>query len=120
MSKKSFPAIVFIFAAFLLIVEAASAGTKSNEVATSSAKKNEVLLDPTRPLGYAKKASENALKLQAIYFGAGRKEAVINGKLMGVGDTIHGKKIVSIKANKVIYDASGVRRSLTLRPSIFK
>ncbi|MFL0808799.1 MAG: MSHA biogenesis protein MshK [Agarilytica sp.] len=109
---------------FLLLAAGAVAQLNAAEVkADDSVKKTksaEKLLDPTRPLGFVSKKSEQALNLQAIYFGDGRKEAVINGKLVGEGDVVYGRKIVAIRSNKVIYDVSGVKRSLTLRPSIYK
>lgn len=79
------------------------------------------LLDPTRPIGYTSVRKEEVdLNLQAIFFGNGREEAIVNGVAVKVGDKVHGKKIVRINNDAIVYEAKGLQRTLKLRPSIFK
>ncbi|MFL0799981.1 MAG: hypothetical protein K6L80_06015 [Agarilytica sp.] len=80
-----------------------------------------VLVDPTRPLGYSAKGSPHStLKLQAIFFGDDRKEAIINGRSVKEGDSIQGKRIVKIRHDAIVIEKNGGLRTLVLRPSIFK
>lgn len=79
------------------------------------------LSDPTRPLGYRTGTTKkHGLKLQAIFYGEGRREAIVSGVAVKEGEVIHGKRIVKIQANAVIYESAGQRHTLALRPSIFK
>ncbi len=76
--------------------------------------------DPTRPLGYSQAAIKmEQLRLQAIFYGSGRKEAIVNGVAVKEGDRVHGKRIVQIRPREIVYDAAGSARVLKLRPSIF-
>ncbi len=79
------------------------------------------LKDPTQPLGYnASVKRKPSLKLQAIFLGANRKEAIVNGQSVKEGDTVLGKRIVKIKQKEIVVENSSGRFTLVLRPSIFK
>ncbi|WP_075185702.1 hypothetical protein [Teredinibacter haidensis] len=81
----------------------------------------EKLRDPTQPLGYTKVSSgEKKLVLQAIYSSADRNEAIINGKLVRVGDLVDGAKIVQIREKSVVYRRSAESGVVRLRPNIVK
>lgn len=87
---------------------------------TPSSTVDSQLIDPTRPIGYSSFQKQNeSLKLQAIFWGGGRKEAIINGVAVKEGSSVGGKKIISIKKNEVMFESSGVIKVLKLRPSIF-
>lgn len=92
-------------------------------VAASQTGQREKLLDPTRPLGHRVQSSpsqqEESLNLQAIFFGAGRKEAIVNGKSVKEGDYVAGKKIIAIRANEVVYSSGGAQSIIKLRSSFF-
>ncbi len=80
-----------------------------------------VLVDPTLPLGYSGKGKQqSALKLQAIFLGDNRKEAIVNGVSVREGDRLQGKRIVKIKHDAIVIEKNGSFRTLALRPSIFK
>lgn len=86
-----------------------------------SAKELRAVIDPTRPLGYrASSIQKSPLKLQAIFWGQGRKEAIVNGQSVKEGDSVQGKRIVQIKPQAIVYENNGGRYTLLLRPSIFK
>ncbi len=79
------------------------------------------LKDPTQPIGYSASAKRKpSLKLQAIFWGANRKEAIVNGQSVKEGDTVLGKRIVKIKQKEIVVENSSGRFTLVLRPSIFK
>ncbi len=79
------------------------------------------LVDPTLPLGYSTKGQQqSALKLQAIFLGGNRKEAIVNGVSVKEGDSLQGKRIVKIKHDAIVIEKNGGLRTLVLRPSIFK
>ncbi len=79
------------------------------------------LVDPTLPLGYnAKGKQQSSLKLQAIFLGDNRKEAIVNGVSVKEGDRLQGKRIVKIKNDAIVIEKNGGFRTLVLRPSIFK
>lgn len=79
------------------------------------------LKDPTQPLGYKASAKRKpSLKLQAIFLGGNRKEAIVNGQSVKEGDTVFGKRIVKIKQKEIVVENSSGRFTLVLRPSIFK
>ncbi len=85
-----------------------------------SEKPEPVLQDPTRPIGYSNKGVSESLRLQAIFFGGGRKEAIINGRAIQEGDSVSGRKVVAIKKDHVIYESRGAYTVLKLRQSIFE
>ncbi len=103
-----------IFTLLLVI----SGSLTANVNAASPATK---LVDPTRPLGYrADGKKKQSLKLQAIFYGEGRREAIVSGVAVREGDVVRGKRILKIHANTVIYESAGRHHTLALRPSIFK
>ena len=77
------------------------------------------LRDPTQPLNYSVAGSaKSAIILQAIFHGANRREAIINGKVILEGQSIGNAKVVRIEENRVIYLAEGKTHVLHLRPNI--
>ncbi len=104
----------FALAVVFFTFSAAAAISLASPTATT-------LSDPTRPLGYvAGTAKKQTLTLQAIFYGNGRREAIVSGVAVKEGDVVHGKRIVTIQANAVIYESAGRRHTMALRPSIFK
>jgi hypothetical protein len=79
------------------------------------------LRDPTQPFSYSSKYSKReAPKLQAIFFGNGRKEAIINGTLLREGDRFGEHRVIKISSDRVSSSIDGVAQTLTLRSSIFE
>ncbi len=76
--------------------------------------------DPTTPLGYAKKPVITKLLLQAVYKGVDRSEAIVNGQLVRVGDTVEGAEIIAIGEKSIVYRRGAEKKTITLRPSIVK
>jgi hypothetical protein len=77
------------------------------------------LRDPMRPAGAAtaptasRPAPVNSLKLEGVIAGA-QRVAIINGRLVRVGDTIAGAKILEVFAQGVRYERAGKVQMLTL------
>lgn len=86
----------------------------------SSAYSDAVLQDPTRPLVYSPSpgAAPSALTLQAVFLRDTGHQAVVNGRLVRVGDEVEGVRIKSIHRNKIFLVSDGKVRELELRPSI--
>jgi hypothetical protein len=67
-----------------------------------------VLEDPTKPsdfVGSSVKGSQEEsgdLRLEAIIISGNHKVAVINQKILGVGDAVGGKKIIAIEDSQVV------------------
>lgn len=88
----------------------------------------ESLRDPTRPpadaLGttkpVAKPASRNKLVLQTVVISELRRTAVINGRVMSVGDTISGFTVAKIREAEVVMKGSKGTRTLRLYPAVNK
>ena len=100
-------------------VNAYAGGEKNSEKNSESL--SEKLRDPTRPFGYRdKQKARLKVNLQAIFLGNGRKEAVINGQSLKVGDHFNGHKLISISKNSVRYSVEGKVHVLMLRKNIFK
>jgi MSHA biogenesis protein MshK len=87
------------------------------------------LRDPTRPpanaLGTAKPvaakpASRNRLVLQTVVISEQRRTAVINGRVMSVGDTISGFTVAKIREAEVVMKGSKGTRTLRLYPAVNK
>ncbi len=87
----------------------------------------EVLTDPTRPP--VKKAVVPILKeksfqhvwdLESTLVSSERKVAVINGKLLTIGDYIDGARVISIRKNRVVVKASHKEVTLLMLPDIVK
>lgn len=77
--------------------------------------------DPTRPPGRMAKsepASTGGFVLQSILNAPDRKAAVINGKVVGPGESVDGFMLIGIAENEaVLKNGSDVRR-LRLYPSV--
>ena len=55
--------------------------------------------------------------LGTILYSSDRKLAIVNGRIVGLGDVVNGARIVDISAGTVLLrDAQGRLRSLTLGP----
>ncbi len=83
------------------------------------------LVDPTRPVafvGAVGRPKETARKpqLQAIYFGENRREAVIDGRTVKVGDMVGQMKILAINAGRVGYIKNGQEGELVLLPRVLQ
>jgi MSHA biogenesis protein MshK len=83
------------------------------------------LVDPTRPVAFVATSNdrvqaENQLQLQAIFFGSGRREAVINGQTVKVGEFVGQAKIVAIKAGGVSFIKNGEKGELVLLPTVLQ
>ena len=85
----------------------------------------QTLRDPTRPPGRSAARSESApasggFVLQSIVNSPQRKAAVINGKVVGPGESVDGFMLVGIaEGEAVLRNGSDVRR-LRLYPSVKK
>jgi len=81
----------------------------------------QTLRDPTRPPGRVAKsepASTGGFVLQSILNSPERKAAVINGKVVGPGESVDGFMLIGIAENEaVLKNGSDVRR-LRLYPSV--
>lgn len=78
------------------------------------------LRDPTRPLGYEKKAVEESYRLQSVLIGGNRKLAVINGERLKEEQTIshsNGVKVIKIEPYRVLLQRGEKRWALILRDS---
>ena len=85
----------------------------------------QIVKDPTRPgvvlikseQTMAKKAAKRKQLLSAIFIKQGKRQAIINDKLYQQGDYFSGKKIISIKSNKVVLqNANGVSHLTLINP----
>lgn len=75
--------------------------------------------DPTRPFGVQASVNHNtekksALVLQSIIQSKQVKKAVINGKLLNVGDKYKGFELVAINSKGVVLQSSQGRMELSL------
>lgn len=81
----------------------------------------QTLRDPTRPPGRVARgepASSGGFVLQSILNSQERKAAVINGKVVGPGESVDGFMLIGIAENEaVLKNGSDVRR-LRLYPSV--
>jgi MSHA biogenesis protein MshK len=89
------------------------------------AKAMQGLVDPTRPVAFVAPAGglregERKLQLQAIYVGEMRREAVINGRTVRVGDTLEQAKILAIGPGRVSYSKNGNEGELVLLPRVLQ
>lgn len=76
--------------------------------------------DPTQPISYTKVESKgnDALILQAVFVRQSGSQAVINGRLMQVGDVVQNLRVRRIDRNGVQLASSDGLRRLELRPEI--
>lgn len=94
-------------------------------VAGDPAAPAEELVDPTRPVAFVAsqngpRQAEKKLQLQAIYVGEKRREAVINGRTVKVGDTVEQVKILAIGPGRVSYAKNGTQGELVLLPRVLQ
>ena len=70
-----------------------------------AARAGDELADPTRPeiaaLPAAPAAAANRFELRGVLIGKTRRVAVINGRSLGVGETVDGAEVLSIEAGRV-------------------
>jgi len=85
------------------------------------------LRDPTSPPTGAsnkpateKSRSRGGLVLQTVLISPERKNAVISGRVMSVGDTISGFRLVEIREGEVVMKGSKGTRTLRLYPAVSK
>lgn len=70
------------------------------------------LSDPTAPLGYKTKAERSTVfTLQSIFKSTTGSKAIVNGKLLAVGDSVSGAKLLTINdASVVMATGNGVQK----------
>jgi hypothetical protein len=85
------------------------------------------LRDPTRPPldvsakpAGAKSRTHGGLVLQTVLISPERKTAVISGRVMSVGDTLSGFRLVEIREGEVVMKGSRGTRTLRLYPAVSK
>ena len=85
------------------------------------------LRDPTRPPlevsskpAAAKSHSRGGLVLQTVLISPERKTAVISGRVMSLGDTVSGFRLVDIREGEVVMKGSKETRTLRLYPEVSK
>ena len=84
--------------------------------------------DPMRPPGKAltagakagKKAVSERYRLDSIIIGPERRQAIINGRLLGLGESIDGSKLIEVQATQVTLQVAGKPYVLTLLPLSIK
>ena len=85
-----------------------------------------VLSDPTQPAHYSAPASGGLAAraygpvLQSTFVSPERKRAVIDGKSVGVGDTINDARVVDIRPYEVVLRQGSRETSLRLMPQLVK
>lgn len=77
------------------------------------------LRDPTRPPGPRLESPATTepladLSLESVLIGVDRRIAVINGEVLGEGDSLAGARVISIDADGVLMHRAGQRRRLKL------
>lgn len=82
------------------------------------------LSDPTQPADYGAPASGGVARagpvLQSTFVAPDRKRAVIDGRSVGVGDTVNGARVVDIRPYEVVLRQGGRETSLRLMPQLIK
>lgn len=81
----------------------------------------ETLVDPMQPPSQSgraasSKASEPGWEVTAILVSSGRRLAMVNNRLLGVGARVDGARIKAIYGNAVELDIDG--RALVIRPAV--
>ena len=93
----------------LLVVSAATAAAQT-------------LRDPTRPPGRTSKAEgvvvQGGFVLQSILNSPQRKAAVINGKVVGPGESVDGFMLVAVAEDEAVLKKGSDVRRLRLYPSV--
>lgn len=117
--KKFFAGILgaLLMSAFL--------NSHADDRAATAQPETPTLVDPTRPVAFvgpARKEGEaqKKLQLQAIFYGENRREAVINGKTVKVGETVDQVQIVAIGPGGVRYARNGQQGELVLLPKVLQ
>jgi hypothetical protein len=75
---------------------------------------NAELRDPTKPEGFATTTEVNTFTLTATFVSKDNKLAVINGRIMHVGDFLSDVQVISIEENKVVLDGPDGKINLNL------
>jgi len=86
------------------------------------------LRDPTQPPGRSSTVVKgqtvakagHGLVLQTVLIASDRRNAVISGRLLSVGDKIAGYRLVEIREGAVVIEGSRGTRTLRLFPSVTK
>ena len=71
------------------------------------------LLDPTKPVDFSAREG-NGFVLSAIVIASDHRLAVINGKIVHVGDEVNGAKVTAINKDTVAIDGPDGKHSLVL------
>jgi hypothetical protein len=77
------------------------------------------LPDPTRPGGWSRggeAAPSGALVLQSVLVAPGRREAIIDGQRLVVGDRIRDHEVIEIRTSEVVLRRAGREIVLKLLP----
>lgn len=80
----------------------------------------EELPDPTNPAGQMATRSAPVRGVQSILITPQRKQAVINGRSLAVGDRVNNAVIVDIQPYEVILKRGGVETRMRLVPRLDK
>lgn len=85
----------------------------------------EELADPMRPPSVAadtvdKKKRVQHYQLSSIYISPRHRSATINGRRVGIGDTVANARVVDIRGDAVSLSIAGKIRTLTLLPISIK
>jgi hypothetical protein len=87
--------------------------------ALDGAARAESLADPTRPPNTADmRASGGALLLQSIKWSPSDASAMVNGRVLRVGDVLDDGRVVKITASELVLNTHGALRTLRLFPDI--
>ena len=85
------------------------------------------LRDPMRPPSFVapggrsgQVVSESGLVLQTVLISPQRRNATVSGRLLNVGDSIAGMRVVEIRESAVVLQGAGGQRTLELFPSVEK
>ena len=79
------------------------------------------LSDPTTPLGFSVKAAQaQPFTLNSIFKSATQSKAIVNGKLVKVGDRVNGGKILAISETEVAVETKDGVQRLALHGQIKK
>ncbi len=74
--------------------------------------------DPTQPAFLFSKDAESKFELQGVFIAPDRHSAVINGKYLGLGDTVDGERVITICRDRVITLGAYGKREVFLHPGV--
>jgi hypothetical protein len=97
-------ALVVLIIGMLLLARFSQAGDAASQ-----------LPDPTQPARYQGEGQVESYRLESILKSAERRVAIINGKVLSVGDSIGDAKLRSISANAVTLQFPNKKIQLKLR-----